>query len=260
MTSATTPSAATNSTTDNSADQRMSVDIWSDIACPWCFIGKRRFEAGLEESGLADKVDVTYHSYQLDPSLPEHYHGTEKDYLASVKGIDAGQVGQMLDHVTAQAATVGLDYDFDSLKVANSFNAHRLLHFAKSEALGAQLKEVLLSAHFERGLNTNDATVLADLAQEVGLDRAAAEAVIADADSYRQDVLQDFAQARAYGIQGVPFFVIDNKYGVSGAQPSEMFQQAISQAFNEKHPAPLTMMAPASKTEDGAVCGPEGCN
>lgn len=247
-------------TREDSNEQRMSVDIWSDIACPWCFIGKRRFEEGLKESGLADSIDVTYHSYQLDPTLPEHYHGTEKDYLASVKGLDVSRVEQMLEHVTQQAATVGLKYDFGNLKVANSFNAHRLLHFAKSQQLGAQLKETLLSAHFERGLNTNDASVLADLAEEAGLDRAAAEAVIADEDAYRQDVLQDFAQAQAYGIQGVPFFVIDNKYGVSGAQPSEAFQQALTQAFGEKHPAPLTMVSPASKTEDGAVCGPEGCN
>lgn len=255
----TTPSV-TSPQSDSASEQRMSVDIWSDIACPWCFIGKRRFESALEQSGLTDSIDVTYHSYQLDPTLPDHYHGTEEQYLGEMKGLEPTRVRQMLQHVTQQAAGEGLTYDFDNLKVANSFNAHRLLHLAKAHGVGSQLKELLLSAHFERGLDTNDAAVLADLAVEAGLDRATAEATIKDENACRQDVLQDFAQARAYGIQGVPFFVIDNKYGVSGAQPSEAFEQALTQAFTEKHPAPLTMMSNVKPGEDGAVCGPEGCN
>ncbi|MET1035584.1 MAG: DsbA family oxidoreductase [Arthrobacter sp.] len=231
---------------------RLTVDIWSDIACPWCFIGKRRFEQALAGLPFRDAVDVVWHSYQLDPSLPERYDGTELDYLATVKGLAPEQVEQMLAHVTEQAAGVGLDYDFGNLKVANSLTAHRLLHLAKAHGRAGELKEALLSAHFERGLDTGDRATLRGVGVQAGLPDDDVARVL-DGDAYAADVEADIEQARALGISGVPFFVLGMKYGISGAQPPEVFADALTAAWTEAHPLEL-VAAP-----DGAACGPDGC-
>ncbi|MGJ9403801.1 DsbA family oxidoreductase [Arthrobacter sp. KK5.5] len=233
---------------------RLTVDIWSDIACPWCYIGKRRFETALAGLPFRDQVDVVWHSYQLDPSLPERYEGTETEYLSTIKGLPAAQVTRMLEHVTGQAAGEGLAYDFGNLKVANSFTAHRLLHLAKENGRGDEVKEALLSAHFEKGLDTGDRGTLLSLATEAGLTEAEVARVL-DGDGYRDAVEADFAQARALGITGVPFFVLDMKYGISGAQPAEAFAEALTTAWGESNP--LTMVAAGA---DGQTCGPRGCD
>jgi predicted DsbA family dithiol-disulfide isomerase len=247
----------------------MNIDIWSDIACPWCFIGKRRFEAALEQFPHKDQVTVTWHSYQLDPTLPEHYDGTELEYLAERKGMPADRVAQMFDHVTRVAAGEGLAYDFGRIVVANSFPAHELLHLAKSKhaATGGRkadaVKEALLSAHFEHGEDIGAREVLVRIGTEAGLDAAEiAEAL--DAGTYRDAVHADIAQARALGIQGVPFFVLDQKYGVSGAQPSELFAQALETAWREANPLVMVGQPAAGDGADqdglnGEVCGPDGC-
>lgn len=229
----------------------MNVDIWSDVACPWCFIGKRRFEAGLRDFAHADEVEITWHSYQLDPSLPEHYDGSEVDYLAERKGMPRDQVRQMFGHVTAQAAGEGLHYDFDNLVVANSLRAHHLLHLAAQHGVADAVKEDLLSEHFEKGADIGDQDVLVAIGQRHGLQSADVVSALDDP-RVRAEVEQDFAQARAYGIQGVPFFVLDGKYGVSGAQPAATFTAALDQAWSESHP--LVMQG-----AEGAVCGPDGC-
>lgn len=245
---------------------RLAVDIWSDIACPWCFIGKRRFESALATLEFRDQVDVTWHSYQLDPSLPAHYDGTEAEYLAQMKGMDPAQVSQMLAHVSGQAAGEGLAYDFEALRPANSFTAHRLLHLAADHGVAGALKELLLSAHFEQGLDIGSSEVLRALGEQAGIPGDAVVQVL-DSEAYREEVEADFAQARALGISGVPFFVLDMKYGISGAQPAELFAEALTTAWQEK--APLTMVnagttagndAGAPSSADGPVCGPEGCN
>lgn len=230
----------------------MKVDIWSDVACPWCFIGKRRFEAGLRGFGHADEVEITWHSYQLDPTLPEHYDGTELDYLASRKGMPRERVQQMFDQVAQQAAGEGLRYDFDNLVVANSLRAHHLLHVAARHDVADAVKEELLSAHFEHGTDIGDPAELVAIGVRHGLDAAEVRAGLDDP-QIRAEVERDFAQARAYGIQGVPFFVIDGKYGISGAQPAPTFTAALEQAWAEAHP--LVMQ----DAECGAVCGPNGC-
>ncbi|WP_404288954.1 DsbA family protein [Glutamicibacter arilaitensis] len=211
------------------SEKRVRVDIWSDIACPWCFIGKRRFEKGVEQFEFSENVDVFWHAYQLDPTLPEHYDGDEVQYLSQVKGMDPQQVKGMLAHVTEQAAGEGLNYDFDALRPANSFTALRLLEHAKTEGKANEMKETLLSAHFERGLDTGERQVLAQLAAEVGLDEAAVQGTL-DSQTYTEEVNADIEQARQLGISGVPFFVIDGKYGISGAQPAEAFANALAQA------------------------------
>ena len=234
----------------------MKIEIWSDIACPWCFIGKRRFETALEGFEHKDQIDVEWRSYQLDPTLPEHYDGTETEYLSRMKGMPQDQVKQMFGHVTAQAAGEGLNYDFDSVVVANSFTAHRFLHLAKEHGVMDQAKEALLSGHFEQGKDIGDAEYLVGIGVELGIPETEIRETLAG-DRFAAEVRADIAEARALGVNGVPFFVLDRKYGISGAQPAEAFAQAIRQAWNER--SPLTVL-PQSKTDDGAVCGPDGCN
>ena len=239
----------------------MKVDIWSDIACPWCYIGKRRFERALARFPHRESVEVTWHSYQLDPSLPEHYDGTELDYLATRKGIPREQVTQMFEHVTEVAAGEGLAYDFDSLVVANSLRGHELIHFAAGHGRQDEAKEALLSAHFEHGEDIGDVETLVRIGTSIGLDGDEIRSVLADG-TFAESVREDIAQAQRYGISGVPFFVVDEKYGVSGAQPTELFTQVLDQAWGEAHP--LTMVGTpgasgATGAQGDAACGPDGC-
>lgn len=231
----------------------MKIEIWSDVACPWCYIGKRRFETALKAFPHRDSVDVQWRSYQLDPSLPEHYDGTELSYLSERKGMDPAQLAGMFAHVTEQAAAEGLHYKFDDVVVANSFNAHQLLHLANAHGAGDAVKEALLSAHFEHGVDIGSREELVRIGSAAGLTAADIHAAL-DTEQYADEVRQDFAEARALGVTGVPFFVIDRKYGISGAQPAEMFTQALEQAWQEAHP--LTMVAADSGAE---ACGPDGC-
>ncbi|MGM0931544.1 MAG: DsbA family oxidoreductase [Actinomycetota bacterium] len=234
----------------------MKIEIWSDIACPWCFIGKRRFETALEGFEHKDQIDVEWRSYQLDPTLPEHYDGTETEYLSRIKGMPQDQVKQMFGHVTAQAAGEGLDYDFDKVVVANSFTAHRFLHLAKEHGLMDEAKDALLSGHFEQGKDIGDTEYLVSTGVVLGMPEEEIRETLAN-DRFAAEVRADIAEARALGVNGVPFFVLDRKYGISGAQPAEAFAQAIRQAWNER--SPLTVL-PQSTSADGAVCGPDGCN
>jgi predicted DsbA family dithiol-disulfide isomerase len=207
----------------------MQIDIWSDVACPWCFIGKRRFETALGAWEHQDEVQVTWHSFQLDPTLPERYEGGEVDYLANVKGMPVAQVQQMLAHVTEQAAGEGLCYDFDRLVVANSLRAHQLLHLAKAHGLADAVKDALLSAHFEQGLDIGDVDALIAIGTRAGLDAKDIREALAD-ERHLPAVREDFAQARQIGVTGVPFFVFDMRLGLSGAQPAEVFTQALDRA------------------------------
>jgi len=207
----------------------MQIDIWSDVACPWCFIGKRRFETALGAWEHRDEVEVTWHSFQLDPTLPEHYDGTEAEYLASRKGLPVEQVRQMFAHVTEQAAGEGLDYDFDRLVVANSLRAHQLLHLAKARGRADEVKEALLSAHFEHGTDIGDIDALVILGTAAGLDAQEIRDALADG-RYIPAVRADIQQAQELGVNGVPFFVFDMRLGLSGAQPAATFTHALEQA------------------------------
>ncbi|MGO4384744.1 DsbA family oxidoreductase [Specibacter sp. RAF43] len=234
----------------------MKIEIWSDVACPWCYIGKRRFETALAAFPHKDSVEVQWRSYQLDPTLPDHYDGTELGYLAERKGMDPAQVAGMFAHVAEQAKGEGLNYSFEDVVVANSFNAHQLIHLAAAHGRGDAVKEALLSAHFERGEDIGSREFLVRTGVAAGL--AAAEITEAlDTDKYADDVRHDFAEARALGVSGVPFFVIDRKYGISGAQPAALFSQALEEAWQEAHP--LTMVAAGDASPDAAACGPDGC-
>jgi predicted DsbA family dithiol-disulfide isomerase len=213
----------------------IKIDVWSDIACPWCYIGKRNLENGLAAASADDDapdVEVTFHSFELSPDTPEDFDGGEADYLARHKGISAEQAGAMLDRVTGVAADAGLAYRFDLLKHTNTVKAHELLHFAKEHGAQAAMAERLMSAYFTEGRHLGREDELVALAGEVGLDAAAAREAL-QTDRYLPAVRADQAQASAYGINGVPFFVIDGKYGVSGAQPAEAFAQIVRQVWAE---------------------------
>ncbi len=237
----------------------LNVSIWSDIACPWCYIGKRRFERALAQFPQRDQVTVHWRSYQLDPTLPEHDHRTEVEYLVAAKGLPAHSVESMIRHVAEQARGEGLEYDFDALVVANSRRAHRVLQAAKQAdaADGAgrtdRLKEALLSAHFEGGRNIGSVEVLTELAEASGLTAEEARAAV-DSEDLDAAVDRDIAEAAAIGVRGVPFFVFDDKYGVSGAQPPEVFLQALEVSWSERTPGLITLDG-----GQGEACGPDGC-
>ncbi len=208
----------------------VKVDVWSDIACPWCFVGKRRFEQAVAR--FDGEVEVEYHSFELSPETPVDYAGTEAEFLAKHKGLPTQQAEQMLAQMTELAAGEGLAYDFGRLQHANTVLAHQALHHAKAHGKQVELKERLLAAYFEQGLNLNHAEVLADLAAEVGLDR---EALLADLESeaHLAAVRADQEQAIEYGIGGVPFYVFDGRLAVSGAQSPDVFVSALERVVQE---------------------------
>lgn len=213
----------------------MKVEIWSDVVCPWCYIGKRRFEAAMSRFPHASQVDVEWKSFELDPDAPRTHElsGTHAEQLSAKFGRPMDQIAEMLDRVTTLAAGEGLAFRFDLNRGGNSFDAHRLLHLAKARGRQDELKERLDRGTFTEGLAVSDHEELTALAVEVGLDEAEVRAVLAS-DRFADAVRADEAQARAYGITGVPFFVIDSKFGISGAQPADLFLQGLNQAWAER--------------------------
>jgi len=213
----------------------VKVDIWSDIACPWCYVGKRRFEDGVRryrEAGGDRRIEVEYHSFELAPDTPVDFHGSEVDFLADFKGMPVEQVRQMLEHMVGVAGSVGLDFDYDALQHTNTLKAHELLHLAKTSGKQEEMKERLLRAYFVEGRHVGHDDDLADLAADVGLHREAVLVALREG-THRDAVEADIAQAHAYGIRGVPFYVLDKRYGVSGAQEPDLFAQALRQAADE---------------------------
>ena len=209
----------------------IKVDIWSDVQCPWCYIGKRKFEAGAAEFG--GDVEVEYHSFELAPDTPVDFDGTPVEYLSQRKGMPVTQVEEMLERVTGIAKSVGLDYDYDHVHQTNTVISHELIHFAKSKGRQLEMKERLLDAYFVRGEHIGRIPDLVDIAVELGFDRDETTEAL-ESHRFRADVKADVALAQEYGIQGVPFFVIDGKYGVSGAQDASTFANVLAQVQNER--------------------------
>ena len=215
--------------------QPISVEVWSDIVCPWCYIGKRRFELGrqaFEEQG-GPPVEVVYRSFELTPDTPVDYAGSITDFFVQLKGVSPERARQMFDHVTGLAAEVGLNYDYPAIRHTNTLKAHQVLHLARRSGRQDELVERLFAAYFEQGRHVGRDADLAALAAEVGLDEQEVLAALADG-RHLADVQADLAQARAYGINAVPFFVIGGKYGVSGAQPPEVFTGALARYAQER--------------------------
>lgn len=218
----------------------IKIDIWSDVACPWCYIGKRRFEAGAGQflgAGDGRGVEVEYHSFELSPDTPVDFEGNESDYLAEHKGISPAQAEQMLGQVTGIAEQVGLAYDFSSLHHTNTVKAHELIHFARAHGLQAEMKERLLKAYFIEGGHVGRIDDLVKYAGEVGLDEDEARDAL-QSGTFLPAVRKDQAAAAEYGINGVPFYVIDGRYGVSGAQEPATFAQVLEQVWTERAQQP----------------------
>lgn len=231
----------------------MRVEIWSDVVCPWCYVGKRRFEAALVNFPHGSEIELVWRSFELDPSAapspeqPDDY----VEHLASKYGTTPAQAQMMIDRMTSVAAEEGLDFRFDIARRGNTFDAHRLLHLALHKGLQDSLKEQLDRATFTEGLAVSDHQALAQIATQVGLDEVEVKEVLTS-DMYSDAVREDEAQARVYGISAVPFFVIDGKYGIAGAQPAEVIAAALERAWRERSPLTVLGETEAAACADGS--------
>ncbi|HRP55005.1 DsbA family oxidoreductase [Agriterribacter sp.] len=208
----------------------MKINIWSDIRCPFCYIGKKKFEKALDAFAEKDKVEVIWRSFQLDPNLETKPGISAVDHIAAIKGISKKDAGEMHDHVTRVAKEAGLDFNFEKAVVANSFNAHRLIQLAKTKGLGNEAEEQLFKAHFTEGKNIDDEETLINTAIAVGLNKEEVKDMLASG-AFAKEVEEDERQAHAIGVRGVPFFVFNDKYAVSGAQSPDTFLQALQQSW-----------------------------
>ena len=210
----------------------MKVEIWSDVMCPFCYIGKRKFETALAQFEHKNEVIVEWKSFQLNPNLVTDTSKNTIQHLAESKGWTMDYTNQSVQHVTDVAAEVGLHFDFEKAVVANSFDAHRLLHLAKKHNLQDQCKELLLAAYFTEGKNKADHEVLKNIGLQIGLDATEISNVL-ESNQFADEVNNDIQHSQEIGVRGVPFFVLDNKYAITGAQSSETFLAALTQTWNE---------------------------
>ena len=215
------------------------IEVWSDVACPWCYIGKRNLDSAVADFTSAhpeSEVDVRYRSFELQPDAPESYEGTIAEYLATTREMPEDQVKAMLERPREAAQQVGIKMNFDALKPARTNRAHQLLHLARERGRQAELNEALLKANFEEGRSLGDTNALLDLAEAAGLDRHEALEAL-ESGRYSEAVEADKAKALEYGIGGVPFFVVSDRFGIAGAQPAEILSQALEQVEAESEEA-----------------------
>ncbi len=212
-------------------NKKMKVEIWSDMVCPFCYIGKRRYEAALSKFAHSNEIEVVWHSFQLNPSLEVNKDNRESvyQYLAKAKGVSYEQSVKMHEGVMEMAHEVGLDYRFDKAVVTNSQNAHRVMQMAQQHGLGDVAEELLFKAYFTEGKDLNDVATLVQIGEAIGLDAEVVATMLAGND-YVKEVTEDMQEANRLGINGVPFFVFDRKYAVSGAQPIDTFLQTLQAA------------------------------
>ena len=213
----------------------MDVEIWSDVVCPWCYVGKRQFEAALDLFAHADEVTVAWRSFELDPTSPREV-GLSMDLILQRKyGLSEEQGRAANERMTSLAGELGLEYHLDRARAGNTFDAHRLIHLAATQGLGDVVKERLFAAYFTEGRSIGDCATLAALAEEAGLDPAEVEATLGG-DAFADEVRADESRAAALGATGVPFFVIDEAYGVAGAQGTDVLLAALERAWSDSHP------------------------
>lgn len=210
----------------------MKIEIWSDVVCPFCYIGKRKLEKALERFPQKDKVEIEWKSFQLNPDQKTNPNISTLEHLAESKGWTMAQTREITSNVVNMAAAQGLEFDFEKAVVANTKNAHRLIHLAKEFGKGDAMKERLLSAYFSEGKNVDDFSTLTSLGMEVGIDGEKIK-VMLESDQFENAVDQDIYESRQIGVRGVPFFVLDRKFGISGAQSDEVFDQTLEKAWTE---------------------------
>ncbi|AJD91973.1 DSBA oxidoreductase [Jeotgalibacillus malaysiensis] len=232
----------------------MKIEIWSDYVCPFCYIGKRKLENALNKFEHKDQVEIVYRSFQLDPDAPKNATEDTISALAKKYGMSYDQAVEMTDNVVAQAKEVGLDYDFSKMKRTNTQDAHRLTHFAAEHGKDQQITEKLLSAYFLESKHIGDHDQLVAIAEEVGLDTEKAREVLTS-DQYTEEMTADIQKAAQIGVSGVPFFVLENKYAISGAQPDEVFTQALEKVWEETNQSPLVNVG-----GQGNACTDDSCD
>jgi predicted DsbA family dithiol-disulfide isomerase len=230
----------------------MDIEIWSDIACPWCYVGKRRFEAALAEFEHRDEVTITWRSFELDPEAPAERAGDRAEHLARKYGMSVEQARQAEGRMTETAAGDGLDFRFDIARAGNTFDGHRLVHLAKAHGLQDAMKERLLHAYFSEGRLVSDHATLASLAEEVGLPADEVRETLAS-DRYAAEVREDERTAHSFGISAVPTFVVDRRLGASGAHPPEQLLALLRQGWESRTPVPVVA------GPEGESCGVDGC-
>ena len=230
----------------------MEIKIWSDVRCPFCYIGKKKFEAALEQFPRKDEVKVVWKSFQLDPTLQTRTDINTLDYFVQTKGVSREQARQMLVGATQMAKDVGLNFNLEESVLANSFNAHRLIQMAKSKGLGNEIEEALFKAHFEEARNIDNKDVLAQTGISIGLDAEKVKEMLVS-DAFEYEVKQDEMEAKNIGVRGVPFFVFDNRYAVSGAQSTDAFLQTLEKSWEE-----FEKKNPSLSIIEGDSCSTEG--
>ena len=232
----------------------MKIEIWSDVMCPFCYIGKRNLETALDQFTDKNHIEIIWKSYQLDPSFPEAVTENYQEYLVKRKGMTSEQVQGMLDNVTESAKQVGLDYHLDSAIIVNSMNAHKFIQLAKSKGLGDQAEEQLFHSFFTDSKNIADLDTLIQIGNDIGLDDIDIKTAFTD-QKYSALIKQDIQEAQEIGVQGVPFFVFDRKYAVSGAQPPQAFLENLEKSFSE-----WRKVNPETKLDitQGQSCTPDG--
>lgn len=234
----------------------MKIEIWSDYVCPFCYIGKRRLEHALQATGLDEQVEVEMKSFLLDPSTPEDSDEHVVPHLAQKYGVNEKQAREMVENVAQQAKTVGLDYNIDGMRQVNTLKAHRLAKLANQEGVASKVNERLLHDYFIEGKHIGKMDVLLEVAEDCGIERQKAEEVL-NADDFTQEVQADLDLARQFGVQGVPFFVINRKYAISGAQPLEAFENALRKVAEEVGIQPKLSML---NDDESGICTDDNCN
>jgi predicted DsbA family dithiol-disulfide isomerase len=230
----------------------LKVEIWSDVVCPWCYIGKRRFESALSRFEHRDRVDLTWRSFELNPHAEAEEQGGLVQRLASKYGMTVEQANAANERVAAAASGEGLEFRLDAARPGNTFDAHRLIHLAKQRGVQGQVKERLMAAYFTEGRRIGDPETLVELVAEVGIGAGEAREAL-ESGAYGAEVRAEERDAAELGITGVPFFVLDRRYGVSGAQPPELMLQALEQAWKDAHP--VTLVTPAANEEPSCEDG-----
>ncbi|MBD8523150.1 DsbA family oxidoreductase [Lysinibacillus fusiformis] len=233
----------------------MKIEIWSDYVCPFCYIGKKQLEQAIEDTGFGGQVELVYRSYQLDPNTPVDSNITVYESLAKKYGMTLEKAKEMTLGVTARAKEVGLNYDFSNLMEENTLKAHRLVKWAEQQGDVTALVEALLHSHFIEGKRIGQEDVLLDIAEQVGLQRAEVAKILA-VDEFKNEVEADIQEGLQLGVRGVPFFVLNRKYGISGAQPQEVFEDTIRKVAEEEGLQPGLKMA---GMDDAGVCTDDNC-
>ncbi|AVR47521.1 disulfide bond formation protein DsbA [Christiangramia fulva] len=227
----------------------MQVKIWSDVRCPFCYIGKKKLEAALEKFPQRDEVEIIWKSFQLDPSLKTDASSSTLEYFVKTKGVSEEQARQMFSGAANMAKEAGINLNIEKGILANSFMAHRLIQLAKTKDLGNEIEEVLFKAHFEEAKNIDDIEVLVQLAESIGMETEEVRDTL-KSDAFAYEVKQDEMEARNIGVRGVPFFVFEDKYAISGAQPTEAFLQTLEKVWEERNPE--------LKISEGDSCSTDG--